>query len=739
MNPSVYLDNSSKTSGPSSSPLPLYRPATIAELAARAKDNLWDPSKGVKHWLRTAEKARRAGSTYLNTGDFERAFVEYAKAATIVLERLPTHKDYHDLLSAEQRHNLGMNGQDILDNLSRLKPVLVDRYETWQARNEAGPNGSRPSSSHVSQRDGDGASGGEASRRRLEELGRAKEEERARQALEAARREQDWQREDMARRQAEEQERTTREETEWVRQSIQSKRRETMVAAAESRRAQDALAMAEHERAAQAAQRLQAEEGRKEGERIKKRVDERTRQEQEGIARRQQEAEAAALAARFGIATQLSPVPALASDPENSSARSEEVSARSGLREFPVAAPQPGRPPNSTQRPVYADSRGGSNGLSVMPLESPTRYDDDSSTDVEGADRQAPWHRARNAELTPTKARNLTPSISYPPPITTTSPPPPELGSIRYPALMSQHQLKQGYVPSLQSMFSKPSADPRASDASLLFDSKSSGSLYSNILPAPSAPVIPPYPANMPMRDSHNRHPSQSYPQHFLPGERQASSLSGPRSASSSQLSVPSSRYAVAPPPRIVQSTSADSAVSELRTIKVPKECLQRFLLIARVNTLQNKETCGLLLGKDKGTKFVVTTLLVPKQHATCDTCYMEEEELVLQFTEERQLITLGWIHTHPTQSCFMSSVDLHTHSGFQRMLPESFAVVCAPSSSPTFGIFRLTNPGGLQTILDCTAKEAFHPHPEVPIYTDCDKSHVQMKDMPLEIVDLRV
>ena len=30
-----------------------------------------------------------------------------------------------------------------------------------------------------------------------------------------------------------------------------------------------------------------------------------------------------------------------------------------------------------------------------------------------------------------------------------------------------------------------------------------------------------------------------------------------------------------------------------------------------------------------------------------------------------------------------MSSVDLHTHSGFQRMLPESFAIVCAPSSKP--------------------------------------------------------
>lgn len=86
-----------------------------------------------------------------------------------------------------------------------------------------------------------------------------------------------------------------------------------------------------------------------------------------------------------------------------------------------------------------------------------------------------------------------------------------------------------------------------------------------------------------------------------------------------------------------------------------------------------------------------------------------------------------------------MSSVDLHTHSGFQRMLPESFAVVCAPKFTPkyvplsilvrvfehpqlwhshSFGIFRLTDPPGIQTILDCHVKEAFHPHPDLPIYT---------------------
>ena len=65
-----------------------------------------------------------------------------------------------------------------------------------------------------------------------------------------------------------------------------------------------------------------------------------------------------------------------------------------------------------------------------------------------------------------------------------------------------------------------------------------------------------------------------------------------------------------------------------------------------------------------------------------------------------------------------MSSVDLHTHSGFQCMLPEAFAVVCAPQYTPNFGIFRLTDPPGLQTILDCDHTEAFHPHPDLPIYT---------------------
>jgi len=267
---------------------------------------------------------------------------------------------------------------------------------------------------------------------------------------------------------------------------------------------------------------------------------------------------------------------------------------------------------------------------------------------------------------------------------------------------MTQHQISQGYHPSLGSMFHRPS---HMSHSALLFQKPESA-------PHPHHQIYQQHPPNK----SHTPHA----PHTAGPGTRPP---------------LPPKEMIASPPGA---PGGSDPVARELKSVSFPRDCLNRFTSIASINTARNRETCGLLLGKDKGGRFVVTTLLVPKQHSTSDTCTMDEEELVMQFTEERSLISLGWIHTHPTQSCFMSSVDLHTHSGFQRMLPESFAVVCAPHSTPNFGIFRLTDPPGLQTILDCHATEAFHPHSERPIYTDADKGHVQIKDLPLEIVDLR-
>ena len=111
MSSPIYPHHTSAGAGPSSSRSSrnhFHRPATIAELAAQAQQNLWDPNIGLKHWLRTAEKARRLGDQLVKDNDYEGAFVEYAKAATIVLEKLPTHREYDTLLNADQRSNLGM-------------------------------------------------------------------------------------------------------------------------------------------------------------------------------------------------------------------------------------------------------------------------------------------------------------------------------------------------------------------------------------------------------------------------------------------------------------------------------------------------------------------------------------------------------------------------------------------------------------------------------------------------------
>ncbi|KZP29966.1 hypothetical protein FIBSPDRAFT_726609 [Athelia psychrophila] len=87
---------------------PRHRPRTIAELADCALDYGWDASMGVKHWLKVADGARTKGKLYAENGDLENEFIHYARAATIVLEKLPAHRDYNATLNPDQRHNLGL-------------------------------------------------------------------------------------------------------------------------------------------------------------------------------------------------------------------------------------------------------------------------------------------------------------------------------------------------------------------------------------------------------------------------------------------------------------------------------------------------------------------------------------------------------------------------------------------------------------------------------------------------------
>ncbi|KAG9084721.1 hypothetical protein FS749_005004 [Ceratobasidium sp. UAMH 11750] len=409
----------------------------------------------------------------------------------------------------------------------------------------------------------------------------------------------------------------------------------------------------------------------------------------------------------------------------------------------------------------------------ILPLESPshswTREPEEVQVHMPAPRRSGP------------KAGQPVRGSSYPPPVTTTSPPP---GPISYPNLMSTHQREQGYLPSSHSMFSFAGfaqALAAERDAQTFGPPKPTMNTPPSLLFQPNPDPTPPggRPAPLPnpygsttSSPSKTQQPAQSYAGPganaggvpMYPGmpqpQAQAGAIyrgqpgPGPSNyATRPPPAVPGKDYTRAPPPippamsipPIPSTANSPSQVPEeaedgkLRQVLLPEEVIQKFMSIAKPNTLQNRETCGLLLGKKRGPGFAVTTLLIPRQRATSDTCEMVEEELIMEFQESRGLITLGWIHTHPTQSCFMSSLDLHTHSGYQASLREAFAIVCAPSQSPNVGIFRLTDPPGLQIILKCTVKESFHPHSAANIYTDADQGHVKMmKKLDLSIVDLR-
>ncbi|XP_057949924.1 AMSH-like ubiquitin thioesterase 2 isoform X2 [Malania oleifera] len=176
-----------------------------------------------------------------------------------------------------------------------------------------------------------------------------------------------------------------------------------------------------------------------------------------------------------------------------------------------------------------------------------------------------------------------------------------------------------------------------------------------------------------------------------------------------------------------------------LHDVHISGRLMEDFLELARDNTKKDLETCGILGAFLKEGTFYVTTLIIPKQESTSNSAVHEEEIFAIQ--NEQSLFPVGWIHTHPSQSCFMSSVDLHTHYSYQVMVPEAFAVVMAPTdTSKSFGIFRLSDPGGMNILKDCEEK-GFHQHEGSadgsPIYDHCSNVYVN-PNLRFEIFDLR-
>ncbi|CAH2071649.1 unnamed protein product, partial [Iphiclides podalirius] len=178
------------------------------------------------------------------------------------------------------------------------------------------------------------------------------------------------------------------------------------------------------------------------------------------------------------------------------------------------------------------------------------------------------------------------------------------------------------------------------------------------------------------------------------------------------------------------------SAGRRLRSVIVPATLLARFQTLAAPNTARNIELCGILAGILERDQLKITHVIVPKQTGTADSCSTNNEEEIFHYQDQHNLITLGWIHTHPTQTAFLSSVDLHTQCSYQLMMPEAIAIVCAPKYNE-IGYFALTPEYGMQFIANCR-QSGFHPHPnDPPLFHTA--THIRLdQTAPVEMVDLR-
>lgn len=209
-----------------------------------------------------------------------------------------------------------------------------------------------------------------------------------------------------------------------------------------------------------------------------------------------------------------------------------------------------------------------------------------------------------------------------------------------------------------------------------------------------------------------------------------------PDAAEVSRITSPSSENRH--PKSFVDESTASNV---LKHVHISTQLLNGFLDVAKDNTSKDLETCGVLGAFLKEQTYYVTTLIIPKQDATSSSCQAVNEEEIFAIQNEQSLVPVGWIHTHPSQNCFMSSVDLHTQYSYQVMLPEAVAIVMAPTdASRSYGFFRLSDPNGMNILRECQER-GFHTHQEpadgTSIYEDCSNIYLN-PNLRLEICDLR-
>jgi len=129
-------------------------------------------------------------------------------------------------------------------------------------------------------------------------------------------------------------------------------------------------------------------------------------------------------------------------------------------------------------------------------------------------------------------------------------------------------------------------------------------------LPPPTQPIAPAYPSII-------KPPASAPP--TVPASASASASTPPARPKSSQSS----------------GSKAVKKILKLRTVCLPGSLMAQFLDYVRDNTMKDIETCGILTGVLKGNQLVITTIVIPKQEATANTCVTHSEEDLFELQDK--------------------------------------------------------------------------------------------------------
>ncbi|MCE7737009.1 MAG: hypothetical protein GPJ54_19140 [Candidatus Heimdallarchaeota archaeon] len=114
------------------------------------------------------------------------------------------------------------------------------------------------------------------------------------------------------------------------------------------------------------------------------------------------------------------------------------------------------------------------------------------------------------------------------------------------------------------------------------------------------------------------------------------------------------------------------------------------------------KETAGLLIGEEIDGIVHIDEIRVGKQSGNAVHVEISEEELAMAAIEIRERddnkVIVGWWHTHPGMSSFMSGTDVNTQRMYQALMPNSVAIVIdnvkysetASIDDLDFGVYRI-------------------------------------------------